>query len=163
MEEIVQNLEHDMPSFDAIDVLDLLPQQPPFVMIDKLLYYDEKKTVCGFFVKEENLFCNNGVLVAEGMMENIAQTCAARLGFINKYILKKGIQLGFIGAIRNFVVNREPNIGDTLITTVVVEESIMGMTLANATVEVNGETIVTSQIKIALAEEKNSNVLEESK
>lgn len=163
MEEIVQNLEHDMPSFDAIDVLDLLPQRPPFVMIDKLLYYDEKKTVCSFFVREENLFCNNGVLVAEGMMENIAQTCAARLGFINKYILKKGIQLGFIGAIRNFVVNREPNIGDTLITTVVVEESIMGMTLANATVEVNGETIVTSQIKIALAEEKNSNVLEESK
>ena len=76
------------PPFKSIDIHTLLPQQPPFVMIDRLLHYDETRTVCSFTVPEDNLFCEAGVFKAAGLIENIAQSCAARLGFINKYILR---------------------------------------------------------------------------
>lgn len=141
------------PPFKSIDIHTLLPQQPPFVMIDCLLHYDETRTVCSFTVPEDNLFCEAGVFKAAGLIENIAQSCAARLGFINKYILRHSVQIGYIGAVRNLVISREPRVGETLITTVDVEESVMGMTLASAEIQVDGERIATTQIKIALAEQ----------
>ena len=34
-----------IPPFEEIDIKSLLPQQPPFVMVDALLDYSEEKTV----------------------------------------------------------------------------------------------------------------------
>ena len=82
----------------------------------------------------------------------MAQTCAARLGFINKYILKCGVQVGYIGAIRNFTIHRRPRVGEVLVTTIHVEENVMGMTLATARIEVGGECMAETEIKIALAQ-----------
>ena len=61
--------------------------------------------------------------------------------------------MGYIGAVRNLTIYREPRVGETLRTTVVIEESVMGMTLASARVEVADELIAETQIKIALAEQ----------
>ena len=91
---------------------------------------------------------------APGLVENIAQTCAARIGYVNKYILLKGIQLGFIGAIRNLKVSGLPRTGDTIETKVTVTEEMFGMTLADAVVTCNGQEIVTTEIKIAVREEQ---------
>lgn len=85
-------------------------------------------------------------------MENIAQTCAARIGYVNKYILKKGVQLGFIGAVRNFEVLALPRVGQTIVTHVKVLENVFGMTLAEAYIESAGEVLVKTEIKIAVKE-----------
>ena len=69
--------------FEKIDILDLLPQRPPFVLIDRLVHFDEHRTVTRFTVPEGHLFCEEGCLQAAGLIENIAQTCAARMGYIN--------------------------------------------------------------------------------
>ena len=89
-------------SLRSIDIHELLPQQEPFVMIGKLTAFDEKRTVTETVIKEDNIFVSNGVFSASGLVENIAQTCAARIGYVNKYILKKGIQLGHILFRRQF-------------------------------------------------------------
>ncbi|WP_315517721.1 pseudouridylate synthase [Hoylesella shahii] len=141
-----------MPKPEAVNVRDLLPQQPPFVMVDCLLGFDNDTTTCGYTVPKDGIFTNDGCLSAEGLVENIAQTCAARQGFYNKYVLKRGVQLGFIGAIRNFRVMRLPRVGQQLKTTIRVEENVMGMTLASAIVECEGQTMATTEIKIALIE-----------
>ena len=86
-------------------------------------------------------------------MENIAQTCAARIGFVNKYILKKGIQLGFIGAVRNFEVLELPKVGDVITTRVEVKEEVFGMTLADAIITCGEKVLVTSEMKIAVKEQ----------
>lgn len=96
--------------FDKIDIHELLPQREPFVMVGRLVYFDNEKTVVQTEVKEDNIFVENGVFTVSGIIENIAQTCAARIGYVNKYILKKGIQLGFIGAIRNMNLYRCPKL-----------------------------------------------------
>lgn len=133
-----------------IDVHELLPQQEPFVMIGKLIHFDQNMTVTETLVQEENIFVDGGRFSAAGLMENIAQTCAARIGYANKYILKKDIQLGFIGAVRNFEVKALPKVGDTLVTRVEVKEEIFGMTLAYATIECDGEVLVSTEMKIAI-------------
>ena len=121
-------------------------------MIGKLTAFDEKRTVTETVIKEDNIFVSNGVFSASGLVENIAQTCAARIGYVNKYILKKGIQLGFIGAIRNLEITGFPKVGDVITTCVTVIDDVLGMTLANAVVTCNGETLATTEIKIAVKE-----------
>ena len=121
-------------------------------MVGKLTAFDEKRTVTETVIKEDNIFVSNGEFSASGLVENIAQTCAARIGYVNKYILKKGIQLGFIGAIRNLEITGFPKVGDVITTCVTVIDDVLGMTLANAVVTCNGETLATTEIKIAVKE-----------
>ena len=64
-----------------VSVLDLLPHQPPFIMVDKLTHYDATSAKTTFVVRDDNLFCINGFMEEAGLIENIAQTCAARTGF----------------------------------------------------------------------------------
>lgn len=140
--------------FEKIDIHELLPQQPPFVMVDKLMHFDETVTTTTFEVRADNIFVDDGTLNACALAENIAQTCAARLGFVNKYILKRAIQLGFIGSIRNMQVMRTPSVGEKLTTTITVREQIMGLTLVDATILVGEENIVTAEMKIALSDQE---------
>ena len=137
----------------SIDIHTLLPQQEPFVMIHTLVHFDRTLTVTETRVEADNLFTDNGCFSASGLMENIAQTCAARIGYVNKYILKKGIQIGFIGAVRDFRIHRLPRVGELLTTRVEVREEVFGMTLADATVRVGEEVLVETEMKIAVREE----------
>lgn len=146
-----------MMDFDKIDIHELLPQQEPFVMVGKLLHFDMEKTVTETFVSATNIFVENGLFTASGIIENIAQTCAARIGYVNKYILKKGIQLGFIGAIRNMKLYRLPKVGEVIETSIITIEEIFGMTLVTATVKVKDEVIAESEMKIALSEVESQN------
>ena len=136
----------------GIDIDELLPQQEPFVMISSLVRFDMQTTVTETVVSADNLFVEDGVFTAPGIVENIAQTCAARIGYVNKYILKKGIQLGFIGAIRDLKVKDLPKVGDTITTTISVIDSVFGMTLVDAVVLNNGAEVASAQMKIAVKE-----------
>lgn len=136
----------------GIDIHELLPQQEPFVMISSLVRFDMQTTVTETIVSADNMFVEDGVFTAPGIVENIAQTCAARIGYVNKYILKKGIQLGFIGAIRDLKVKQLPKVGDTITTSISVIDSVFGMTLVDAVVLNNGTEVVSAQMKIAVKE-----------
>lgn len=131
---------------------ELLPQQSPFIMIDCLTKFDEKITETSLEVRNDNIFVENGKLNACALAENIAQTCAARLGYVNKYILKKDVQIGFIGAIKNLSVVETPSVGDILTTRIEVLQDIMGVTLVDAQIVCNNKVIVKAQMKIAIAE-----------
>ena len=136
----------------AIDVHELLPQQEPFVMIGSLVYFDKTLTVTETKVQRDNIFVDGNRFSASGLMENIAQTCAARIGYVNKFILKTGIPLGFIGGVRNFEIIALPIVGDVITTRVEVKEEVFGMTLAEATIVCGDKVLVTSEMKIAIKE-----------
>ena len=134
----------------SIDVHAILPQQEPFVMVGTLTSFEMTTSTTETEIKGENIFVDNGAFSASGLMENIAQTCAARIGFYNKYILKKDVQVGFIGAIRNYVVNELPKVGSTIITKVDILEEVFGMTLANAEVRCGDRVLATAEIKLSI-------------
>ena len=99
--------------FRDIDILELLPQRPPFVMVDHLTDYSETQSSCDLTVRADNVFFEKGCLAAAGLIEHIAQTCAARLGYYNKYVLKTGVRLGFIGEVKDLNIVRLPREGET--------------------------------------------------
>ena len=134
----------------SIDVHTLLPQQEPFVMIDKMEHFDMQSVVTSTTIDESNIFVEKQHMSASGLTENIAQTCAARIGYINKYILKKAIQIGFVGAIKNLCINELPKIGDRIFTKVQVMEEVFGVILANAEICLENKVIVSTEIKIAI-------------
>ena len=138
---------------EKIDIHELLPQQEPFVMVDTLTFFDEKTTSTKFTIRKDNIFVEDGILNECAIAENIAQTFAARLGYINKYFLKRGIQIGFIGGIKNLMFSETPKVGDVLDTTIYVTEQVMEITLVNATVKCCDRIIATAEMKIAMAEE----------
>ena len=138
----------------AIDIHELLPQQEPFVMIGCLTQIDEVRTVTETVISPQNIFVDDGQFSASGLIENIAQSCAARIGFVNKYILHNGIQIGVIGAVKNFQVVSLPKAGQTINTTVDTVSEVFGMTLAKATVTCAGEVLATTDIKIGVRSEE---------
>ena len=136
-----------------IDVLTLLPQRPPFVMIDRLTHFDETVTTTQLTVRTDNLFTEaDGHLNPCALVENIAQTCAARMGYINRYIYRQRVRLGYIGGIKNLQVLRTPRVGELLTTSIEVLQEVMKLTLVNSTVRVGDEVIVTAEMKIALSD-----------
>lgn len=137
----------------AIDIHTLLPQQEPFVMVGRLVHYDDRLTRTETEILADNLFVEDGAFTAAGMVENVAQTCAARIGYVNKYILLKGIQIGFIGSVRDMTIHRLPRVGEVIATSVEVIEEVFGMTLAHATVKQGDELLLETEIKIAVREE----------
>lgn len=141
-----------MTNFQQIDIHELLPQQEPFVMVGKLTYFDMDRTCTQTVVSESNIFTENAHFTAAGLIENIAQTCAARIGYINKYILGKDISVGYIGAIRNLNIHRLPKIGEVIDTAIIRVEEVFGMTLVSATVKAGDEILVDAEMKIAVTD-----------
>ena len=138
-----------MRAFEDISIRELIPQRPPFVMIDKLLSFDMVFTVTQLEVRADNVFCKDGHLSAEGLMENIAQTCAARMGYIN-LTKNEAVKIGVIGAVNNFEVFRTPKIGEVIITTIEMLEEMFQVTMVKAIVKCGEETIAQANMKIAL-------------
>jgi len=138
-----------MNEFEKVDVHTLLPQQEPFVMIDRLVHYDPVRTVTSLEVRADNIFVDNGHLSVAGINENIAQTCAARMGYISRSSGER-VRIGLIGAITGFSVSRTPLTGEVLTTTIDVVQEVFQVTLVHATVKVGDELIAETDLKIAL-------------
>ena len=131
------------------DILTLLPQRPPMVMVDRLLHCDPVVTETELTVREDNIMVDEGRLSACGLIENIAQTCAARMGYINLSNGKE-VRVGVIGALREMEVHVLPAIGSTVKTRIEVSDEVFGMTLATAESRCGDTLLVSGTIKIAL-------------
>lgn len=125
-------------------------------MIDTLTHYDDTLTVTETLIRKDNIFTENGLFTPAGLMENIAQTCAARIGYINKYILHRDIQIGFIAAVKNMEIKECPTVGSTITTEVKTIKEALGMILSHATITVDNKVIVTAEVKMAVSNEKDN-------
>ena len=143
-----------MSPFNDIDVKDILPQREPFLFVDRLVHYDERETVTEFTVPVEHLLVKDGYLTAPGILENMAQSSAARIGYLCKYVLHVPVRIGYIGAIRKFRVHRLPAVGETLRTTIFFREDVFGITLVDAEVRVGEDLIAEAALKTALGEKE---------
>ena len=121
-------------------------------MVDRLTDYSETQTTCSLTIRPDNVFCENGEFASAGLIEHIAQTCAARLGYYNIYVLKTGVRLGFIGEVKNLNIVRLPREGEQIETTITIMQEIFDVTLVSAEVRVGDEVIATTNLKIAQGE-----------
>jgi predicted hotdog family 3-hydroxylacyl-ACP dehydratase len=133
---------------DQFEMTSLIPQRPPFMMVDKILSCDDTDAVTEFFVRQDNILLDDNKLSSAGIVENMAQSCAARMGCVN-LLHNRPIKLGFIGEIKNLKINRQPMLNDHLITEVHILMDVFDMTLASVYTKVNGEVIAEARMKLA--------------
>lgn len=131
------------------DILTLLPQRPPMVMVDRLLHCDPVVTLTELTIREDNIMVDGELMSACGLIENIAQTCAARMGYINLSNGKE-VRVGVIGALRDMEIHSLPKVGDRIETRIEVSDEVFGMTLAQAESRCGDTLLASGTIKIAL-------------
>lgn len=137
-----------------IPITDLIPQRAPLVMIDRLVSCNMTDAVTEYTVVADGLFCEHGTLSAAGMMENMAQSCAARMGWVCR-MRDEGIKIGVIGEIKNCNFLRHPAVGEKVSTHVHIIEDVFNLTLATATMNAGDEQLASVTMKIALVDDIN--------
>lgn len=135
------------------DILSLIPQRPPFVMIDKLLYFNETITQTSFLITKENIFVETGEFCEAGLMENIAQAAAARAGYIAR-LENKPVSAGYIGAVKNLEIMGLPKINDELITEIKLESHVFDIMFISGRVCCKDNLVATCEMKIFVGEVK---------
>jgi predicted hotdog family 3-hydroxylacyl-ACP dehydratase len=139
---------------ETIDIAELLPQKAPFVMVDALTYLDETTTRTRLKVRADNILVENDELTESGVIENIAQSCATRMGYRSRYICSDEVKIGFIGAVNNLVINNLPKVGEELQTTIEIANEVFNITLVKAKVEVDGKLTASCEMKISLTDKE---------
>lgn len=142
-------ISFDAPLLSGDALLELIPQRPPIVMVDRFYGMDEQASYTGLKIESSNLFCLEGRLDECGLTEHIAQSAAVRVGYLHRC---KGetAPVGFIGSVDKMIYHALPAVGEELHTTIRVLQEIFDITLISATVQVNGNPVAEGQLKIFL-------------
>jgi len=128
----------------------LIPQKPPIVMVDKLLHFSENKVASGLRVTADNIFTSDYRFTEPGLVENMAQTIALYTGY--QFFLKnEPAPVGYIGAIKKVHIHSLPKVGDELVTTAYILHEIMGVTLVEVKVELDGVKVAYAEMKTVIS------------
>lgn len=134
------------------EILQLIPQRPPIVMVDKFYGTDNDLSYSGLTILPDNIFCQSNSFAEVGLVEHIAQSAAARVGYI--YTQKgEAVPLGFIGSVDKFKCYKMAEVGNELYTEIQVLQEIGDITLISAKTSVADELIAECRMKIFLKKE----------
>jgi len=129
---------------------ELLPQKFPFVMIDKMLGYNETSVVSGLKITDDNIFFDGQNFLESGLVEHMAQTVALHTGY-QFFLKKEPAPTGYIGSIKEIKISQLPKLGDDIKTTVNILQEFAGITLVDIATTLNGTEIASGQMKTVLA------------
>lgn len=130
-----------------MNILSLIPQRPPFVMVDRVLNSDENSTRTSFKITGDNIFVTGGRFREPGLLENIAQTAAAGAGELALQE-NKPVAIGYIGAVKNLEIGELPFVNDELETEIRMEESVFDVAVITGTVWCRGKVVAQCGMKI---------------
>jgi len=135
------------------DILQYIPQRPPFVMIDAVLQADDTISKTSFTVREGHLFVENGVFTEPGLVENMAQTAAAGTGYKAQQD-GRSAPVGFIGALKGLQVKELPKTGDTITTEITFVHQVMNAHIVQGKIFIGDREIAGCELKIFLQSEQ---------
>ncbi|MDI1356461.1 MAG: 3-hydroxyacyl-ACP dehydratase [bacterium] len=133
-----------------------IPQKAPMVMIDTIEQCEGVTTKTSFRIDANTIFVKDGILHEPGIIENIAQTAAAKAGYEVKKMGKEPL-IGFIGAVKDLKIFALPKINDVLETTVVIKTEVMDVTIIDGFSYCNGEKIAECEMKIFIQKPADQN------
>ncbi len=134
----------------ALPILSLIPQRPPFVLVDEFHFTDEQLSYSRYLVKADHVLLEDGVLTEGGLVENIAQTAAARIGYIHQ-VASKPVPIGYIGAVQDLDVVYLPKVGEWLQTYVTVEHQVFNATQVKGKVMSGDRVVAQCALKIFIS------------
>lgn len=124
-----------------------LLQQPPFRFVHSLIDWDTQGAETEFLIGSQTFFLKEGKLHVAGLIENIAQSCAAWMGQLAS---ERGKELHIMPlcAVNKMQVFRYPYVADTIRTVIRQIDADFGVVLLHADVFIGAEQIVTAEIKV---------------
>ncbi|MBN2862444.1 MAG: hydroxymyristoyl-ACP dehydratase [Bacteroidales bacterium] len=134
---------------EEYEILDLIPQRPPMVMIDRLIHAGENIARGRLFLEPSNLFCCDGCLQEAGMIEFITQTAAAWKGYL-RLSEQKEVKPGFLASIKNLVIKSLPAAGTEIQSEIMTEEEVLGYIIINGKVLQNNIVIAEGEMRILM-------------
>ena len=139
-------MEVSLPTSEKAFVESPIPQKFPFVMVSELSEYTENSLISGFTITEDNIFVQDGIFQASGLIEHQAQSVALHTGY-QYYLLGKEAPTGYIGVIKSFEAEFLPKVNDVLKSEVSILNELMGVTLVEIVTTIHGKFIAKSQMK----------------
>lgn len=137
-----------LPVFEN-DIQALIPQRPPIVMIDGLRAADDTTAETTLTVREANIFVRDGHMQEPGILEHIAQSAAAYLGY-QTLAHNEQPRLGYIGEVKKCDFATSPAVGQCLVTRLTLLAEIEGVRLIQAETTANDLPVCTCQMKLFL-------------
>ncbi len=131
------------------EVWALIPQRPPIVMIDKFYEGNGACSYSGLTISEHTLFFEDDCFREPGIMEHIAQSAAAWIGYLFKQ-REEPVPVGYIGSIDKLKISFLPKVGDELFTEIKVIQEVYDITLIGAIVKIGNEVVAECRMKIFL-------------
>ncbi|MES1224118.1 MAG: 3-hydroxyacyl-ACP dehydratase [Bacteroidota bacterium] len=135
------------------NIITLIPQKAPFVMVDKLLHADERSARSFFHISKENIFVEEGIFREPGLIENIAQTAAARSGYITA-TAKKLPLIGYIGDVKNLEIAELPEAGSDIETEISIENHVFDIMVIAGRIFQKEKIIASCEMKIFISQPK---------
>lgn len=136
------------PIVDINRILELIPQKPPFVMVDRLLEYTESTGKTGFLIPEDNILVKNGIFSEPGLIEHMAQSMSLWRGYQGFLSGLEKPKTGFIGSIKSVEIFDLPPVGSRLSTYVEILQEFRNVTSVGArTEDESGKLLAVSEMK----------------
>ncbi|HEY8781749.1 MAG TPA: 3-hydroxyacyl-ACP dehydratase [Mucilaginibacter sp.] len=129
------------------NVLPLIPQKPPFVMVSKLLSVIENSARSSFLISTDNVFVKDNLFQEAGLMENMAQTAALGAGYLAK-TENRPVALGYIGGVKDLEIFNLPSVNDELTTEITIENRILNVSVISGKVWHNEVLIAQCEMKL---------------
>jgi len=119
-------------------------------MVDEFIYKDETSCHSTLTISSDNIFLDErNHMIAEGILEHIAQTAAAYIGYRRK-LCNENVNFGYIGDIKRCsICGPIPTAGQELETDVRIVSQVENITMISAETRVNGQIIVNCRMKLA--------------
>jgi len=137
---------------NEVNILDLIPQRAPFLMVDGLLAIDSSSATSVFRITDAHILVQDGRLQESGILENVAQTAAALQGFRMRDGDRE-IKKGYIGGIKNLEILSLPETGDLLTTEVHELHNVMNASILYGEVRIGAKKIASCEIKVFFPEQ----------
>lgn len=140
------------PQEDPLETnpLELIPQRPPMVLVDRFEGIDaEGVSTTGYTVVPAGLFVAGGRMSECGIIEHMAQSAAARIGWCCR-AEGRPVPMGFIGAVSRLELHDLPRTGVHLRTRLRIVQEIGPLSLAEVRTEADGRPLAEGNLKIYL-------------
>lgn len=136
------------PIVDSARILSLIPQKPPFVMVDTLYEYTDLTGITGFEIPEDNILVKDGIFSEPGLIEHMAQSMSLHRGYHGFLAGLDKPKTGFIGVIKSVEIIDLPVAGAKLRTYVEILHEMMNVTSVSARTEDElGNVLALSEMK----------------
>lgn len=130
-------------------ISNFIPHRSPFVMVDNLIAATREKFESDFVIEADNLLVSKGLFQEGGLLENIAQTCAASFGFLDQ---QEGAEpkIGYIGAISRVVVHELPPPSVRISTIVMPTHQLGNIFMVTGQNFLDGRLLLECEMKIVI-------------